>query len=96
MQQLAKIEQAEKAAGLRKEFTKEVSDYLGSRVNVTGKSLVMLVRRGYFRAVTWKRLQRYLPRCQYGQRGARPIRCRAGAFGAGIPYIPDEGVCSAA
>jgi len=93
VQQLAKIEQAEKAAGLRKEFTKEVSDYLGSQGERDRKILGDVGSALGTSALSLGNA--------FNDIFTLPVRAAGGAtntllrlpnaFGAGIPYIPDEG-----
>lgn len=93
VQQLAQIEQAEKAAGLRKEFTKEVADYLGSQGDRDREALGDVGSALGTSALSLGNA--------FNDIFTLPVRAAGGAantllrlpnaFGAGIPYIPDEG-----
>lgn len=93
VQQLAQIEQAEKAAGLRKEFTKEVADYLGSQGDRDREALGDVGSALGTSALSLGNA--------FNDIFTLPVRAAGGAantllrlpnaFGAGIPYIPDAG-----
>ena len=92
VQQLAQIEQAEKAAGLRKEFTKEVSDYLGSqgeRDREVLDGVVSLNQTVGENILDALKDTASLP--FRGFNGAVNTLLRApNAYGANIPYIPGD------
>lgn len=93
VQQLAKIERAEKAAGLRKEFTKEVTDYLDNQTTRDREALGDIGSAVGTSALSLGNA--------FNDIFTLPVRAAGGAantllrlpnaFGAGIPYIPDEG-----
>ena len=93
VQQLAQIEQAEKAAGLRKEFTKEVVNYLDNQTTRDREALGDVGSAVGTSALSLGNA--------FNDIFTLPVRAAGGAtntllrlpnaFGAGIPYIPDEG-----
>lgn len=91
--QLARIEQAEKAAGMRKEFTKEVGEYLDKQTMRDRESIVGIGETLGSTALSLGNA--------FNDIVTLPVRAAGGAtntllrlpnaFGAGIPYIPDQG-----